>query len=75
MRRLNYKELKDWLDRRGGSALAELSIITGLSTHTLARMRSGRYENAPSVTTQRVLCDALKLDLDTLFPVVDEEAS
>jgi|GEM_PF-2679432 len=70
MRRVNGKRLKNWLEKEGERARAQLYLDTGVSMDWIAKVTSGRYKSAPRRTTINALCEATGISEDDLFPMV-----
>ena len=71
MRKINIAKLRECLSRVG---IANVSIKTRISVHTLNRMSTPSYMSVPNPSTRMLLCSAFEIDEDELFPVVSSEA-
>lgn len=68
-RNLNSKLLSEWIENHA-DGMAFLMKTTGLSFHTIDRMRRGKYISEANKSTRNALCASMKLPEDELFPIV-----
>ena len=70
---INVKLLNSWLgEKRDGFVF--LVQNSGLSFHTIERMKSGQYRSTPTKGTRLALCRLMRIDEDELFPIIGPEA-
>jgi hypothetical protein len=76
MIKINSGALDNWIQNTD-DGMSRLMQATGLSFHTIDRMRRGKYESEPYPKTKRSISMATGLSEKLLFPVtaVKEKAS
>lgn len=68
---VNSNELNKWIQNTE-DGMSTLMQVTGLSFHTIDRMRRGKYLSEPYKTTRKAICSATGIAEKVLFPVVTE---
>ena len=69
---VNSKALNKWIHNTE-DGMSKLMQTTGLSFHTIDRMRRGKYASEPYRATRKAICSATGIAEQTLFPVSAEK--
>lgn len=72
MRKINIELFNGWLDHQDEDGIALLALETGISTHTLNKMKGGGYQSEPSPLVRKAICNVTELEENKLFPIVKE---
>lgn len=65
---INSAALDKWIQSTE-DGMSQLMRVTGLSFHTIDRMRRGKYESEPYRATRKAICSATGIADKILFPV------